>query len=59
MKELIEQMLADGKIIERKTLPEQGCKSCAFKSECKGKYEMPCMAHNRKDKRSIYYTLKK
>lgn len=64
--ETIKKMLEDGQIQEKQvsinmessgygdSLP-QVCSKCIFHRNCKAKYHTACMAHNREDKRSVYY----
>ena len=32
-----------------------GCSSCIFKETCTAKHDRICMAHNRADRRSVYF----
>ena len=68
--ETIKQMLEDGLIQEKQvtinvkspgygdSLP-QVCTKCVFHRNCRAKYHTACMAHNREDKRSVYYVKKR
>lgn len=53
--ELITELLASKKITERETTNSSGCNSCYFNNSCKVNKRMPCMGHNRQDRKSIYY----
>lgn len=33
----------------------RGCDACCFSSECYAKFDRVCMAHNRADKKSVYF----
>ena len=33
----------------------RGCDACCFSSECYAKFDRICMAHNRADKKSVYF----
>jgi hypothetical protein len=52
----IELGVNSGKIVEKESDSEFPCKYCVFHMGCYSSRLMPCMAHNRKDKKSIYYS---
>ena len=54
-KSKIETGLKDGKIKEKLTSKAFTCASCVFCMECLRVYSLPCMAHNRAKRDSIYY----
>lgn len=68
--ETIKQMLEAGQIQEKQvtinvkspgygdSLP-QVCAKCVFHRNCRAKYHTACMAHNREDRRSVYYVEKR
>ena len=41
---------------EQKTFETFRCGLCAMEKSCSRSYHLPCMAHNRHDKLSVYYT---
>lgn len=51
----IKELLTNKVIKEKETGETQGCTACVFEGRCKANYRMPCMAHNRGNKDSIYY----
>lgn len=41
--------------VEFKAGDLRGCDACCFSSECYAKFDRICMAHNRADKKSVYF----
>ena len=54
--EIIQSLLRKGDISEQDTPANQPCKSCVMKNTCFPSKEHECMAHNRADRRSIFYS---
>ena len=43
------------KAVELGTTDVRGCVGCVFRRTCTAKHDRVCMAHNRADKRSVYF----
>lgn len=54
--EVINSLLRKGDISEQDTTISQPCKCCVMKSACFPSKRHLCMAHNRADRRSIFYS---
>lgn len=52
----IETDLKAGKINEKLTTEKSGCYNCQYEETCLRVYSMPCMAHNREQFDSVYYS---
>jgi hypothetical protein len=46
-----------GHVVPVETSNSRACRNCVFDKECTPKIDRVCMAHNRPDGRSIYYTI--
>lgn len=55
MNKKISTLLEQGKIRELDTAHYTSCDRCAIRKVCPRNSTMMCMAHNRKDRRSVYY----